>query len=822
MIAVINRRSITEGAVGASADALAYIGRYEHPRPLRNDSPDKPSAIYLDEDNFFYLSEDPTEQAQERALDLARLAQHGNIQKPIAHLVLSSAPEDQPLLNPQLSPGALDLWRRMTREYVTQMGYGNSPWIAYLHLDGKSELAHAHVLTVQRDLNLAKVPDLGERRRAHTIARSLEDSYNLRRVAREPRDQQAPTSYTRSVHHQEKRQDLDLVRLRAIVKNARSRSTNLPDFFSHLTNAGLKPYIYIRHGAPAGWGIRLPDGSDIAGARIAKAHSWPKLRADLSYRLDQLPDLLNFNRIAGKVSTLQPTRVSDQDALNHFRATGRAIPFDAQVTPDGIATAPRPSPGRAVGPPDVARLLGGRLSAITDSNQERIWRDDHPGDARLSGSPLHLVTYPPDVRDLLLARGLHPAYYDVNQEPYFVTRNLKAAATVDFVPKTLYQVQNQPLPLDLQLPQPIARTTLTSELRALKRIAQGSDRPPTTLSALAPHARPTHPLTRSIYDLAPEEHRGFIGPRLSELDARLLRGEPPPNLPDYFALYTGQPDSPDFIRDLKAALEKPLAPRLAELYLSARGTSNELPLKRALLHHANAERRAAEIVDDHHALALLAPLDNPTNATPGTLRHELALKALQRANQAQQHERALYKKLPQNNLTDALRKYALDFRDLDRRQLPIALHRHKPIDSEHPFSEAALRAAIQANDLDLARALRLAHHREAGARILDPTTLSDRVFASASELGRRHVESSLRRANHRLAQNLGLAEALTATQLALALPSQVQAALMTPHLAALSTAEALAAKAAPELARELHAASNLARGNIQGAVNAIF
>ena len=86
----------------------------------------------------------------------------------VFHVSLNSSPEDK-LTDEQL--------RKIAREYMERMGYGDQPYIVFKHKDIDRE--HLHVVSLRIDENGRKLSHDYEARRSMEILRSLEQEYDL-------------------------------------------------------------------------------------------------------------------------------------------------------------------------------------------------------------------------------------------------------------------------------------------------------------------------------------------------------------------------------------------------------------------------------------------------------------------------------------------------------------------------------------------------------------------------------------------------------------------------------------------------------------------
>jgi hypothetical protein len=89
-------------------------------------------------------------------------------EKPVLHVSLNPDPKDV-LSNEQLS--------EIARIYMQKMGYGDQPFIVYLHED--IERRHIHIVSSRVDENGKKIDGNFERRRSMDVCRELEQKYGL-------------------------------------------------------------------------------------------------------------------------------------------------------------------------------------------------------------------------------------------------------------------------------------------------------------------------------------------------------------------------------------------------------------------------------------------------------------------------------------------------------------------------------------------------------------------------------------------------------------------------------------------------------------------
>jgi hypothetical protein len=94
-----------------------------------------------------------------------------NTEKPILHISLNPSPEDY-LSDQQFA--------EMGKDYMDKMGYGDQPYIIYIHED--TGRRHIHIITTCVDENGNKISDKYEWNRSMKVCRDLEEKYNLKNV----------------------------------------------------------------------------------------------------------------------------------------------------------------------------------------------------------------------------------------------------------------------------------------------------------------------------------------------------------------------------------------------------------------------------------------------------------------------------------------------------------------------------------------------------------------------------------------------------------------------------------------------------------------
>lgn len=119
------------------------------------------------------ITDDPDRIKQQTLLAFENyLLANRNTEKPILHISLNPAPEDN-LTDEQFA--------NLAQEYMQKMGYGDQPYIVYMHEDiGRR---HIHILTTCVKEDGRKISDAYEWRRSMQTCRELETKYGLRNIA---------------------------------------------------------------------------------------------------------------------------------------------------------------------------------------------------------------------------------------------------------------------------------------------------------------------------------------------------------------------------------------------------------------------------------------------------------------------------------------------------------------------------------------------------------------------------------------------------------------------------------------------------------------
>lgn len=192
------------------------------------------------------------------------------VEKPVFHVSFRPAPEDRALSKEE--------WVAIAHRVVHQLGYDNSPWVAYLHRDSREE--HIHVVASRVDLDGQRVSDRYEAQRAQALARALERDYGLRVLGAAGREQRTPRSgSTRQAERLGK--SLPHKELIRILRSAARDRPALSTFLVRLKDAGVEPHLHRTsagtvRGISYRWNEHILRGSDLG-----RAFTWTGLQRDL-------------------------------------------------------------------------------------------------------------------------------------------------------------------------------------------------------------------------------------------------------------------------------------------------------------------------------------------------------------------------------------------------------------------------------------------------------------------------------------------------------------------------------------------------------------
>ena len=111
----------------------------------------------------------PRELSQEFGV-LRRL--NPKLNKAVAHLMLSPAPDDPPLTDEQ--------WQAIAQHYIGAMGFANAPWVAVVHRD--TDHQHMHLMACRVGFDGKTISDSNDFRKSEAVVRQIEARFGLAAV----------------------------------------------------------------------------------------------------------------------------------------------------------------------------------------------------------------------------------------------------------------------------------------------------------------------------------------------------------------------------------------------------------------------------------------------------------------------------------------------------------------------------------------------------------------------------------------------------------------------------------------------------------------
>jgi hypothetical protein len=116
------------------------------------------------------------------------LAMNKKTEKPILHISLNPSPDDK------LTDAGLE---QLAADYMEKLGYGDQPYVVYLHED--TGRRHIHIVSTCVREDGTKIPDTYINRRSMTACRELEQKYGLRQIT--DKREELTRAYLRRADH---------------------------------------------------------------------------------------------------------------------------------------------------------------------------------------------------------------------------------------------------------------------------------------------------------------------------------------------------------------------------------------------------------------------------------------------------------------------------------------------------------------------------------------------------------------------------------------------------------------------------------------------
>ncbi|HEV2845682.1 MAG TPA: relaxase/mobilization nuclease domain-containing protein, partial [Thermoanaerobaculia bacterium] len=184
---------------------------------------------------------------------------------PTAHLILRPA-EGEDLTDEQ--------WAEALTFTLAQMGYGNSPHVAYLHDHGDGR--HLHISTIRIAYDGTTVSDSNDQYRIMTVARGLEERFGLLRPMERQGGRLSKAEVRRRLADPERANRV--AALREAIDRAAESSKTLREFCSRLERHGVHSRIKVARNTGVAQGITFTlyrDGTEeiFKGSEVGKKYS---------------------------------------------------------------------------------------------------------------------------------------------------------------------------------------------------------------------------------------------------------------------------------------------------------------------------------------------------------------------------------------------------------------------------------------------------------------------------------------------------------------------------------------------------------------------
>jgi hypothetical protein len=189
------------------------------------------------------------------------------LSKVLCHISLSLSPTER--LNNES-------WQRLLEQYLKEMGFTNSLYLAVKHIDNTNH-EHIHIVTSRVRLDSSIVSDSWDWTRSQATIRKLEKEFELAEVKSSWECDRA--EQTQRQIEKEKATGKTTVKkqLTDKIDGALINSNGLPEFINLLNQEGIKVKVERdRQGKPKGISFNL-NGVSMSGSSIGKAYSLPRI-----------------------------------------------------------------------------------------------------------------------------------------------------------------------------------------------------------------------------------------------------------------------------------------------------------------------------------------------------------------------------------------------------------------------------------------------------------------------------------------------------------------------------------------------------------------
>lgn len=187
------------------------------------------------------------------------------LSSPVAHLMMRPAPGEDL---------TREEWQQALAITLAQMGYSNSPYVAYLHDHGDGR--HLHIATLRIAYDGTTVSDSNDHYRMMSVARVLEDRFALERPVERQDGRLSKAELRRRLEDPERANRVEA--LRETIDRAAESSRTLRELCSRLEHLGVQPRLKVARntGVVQGITFTISQGGDdetFKGSELGKKYS---------------------------------------------------------------------------------------------------------------------------------------------------------------------------------------------------------------------------------------------------------------------------------------------------------------------------------------------------------------------------------------------------------------------------------------------------------------------------------------------------------------------------------------------------------------------
>lgn len=212
-------------------------------------------------------------------------------------------------------------WEDVATNYLNEMGFSGSQFVAVLHQD--TEHQHIHIVASRIRLDGSVVSDSHDYRRSEDTIRGIELRHNLSVVERSQSvERRAPTSKELRHSLQTGKPSVKL-QLQSLIDQVMSSSSTVTEFINQLNILGIvvDPNV-AKNGVVTGISFIL-DGERMKGSNLGRRYTWKSLttKGEISYGPDRDNETI---RRAGDQATASKSRERiERGKTNSIQQSGR-------------------------------------------------------------------------------------------------------------------------------------------------------------------------------------------------------------------------------------------------------------------------------------------------------------------------------------------------------------------------------------------------------------------------------------------------------------------------------------------------------------------